>query len=222
MELPTIPINSSTHFSQSPIAPSSSGSGIPDNHFFKTQHSPFQFSAPPVPHSPNVFTFGAAAQSILSPSSPQINLETSVPSPSTTSPPVNSLVSMPNKLSVVHLCPGVWVMWHPGSPWDTYAYQQHEISNIKWTLLSVKENQVLLRAKNCLHQLKSNNDLERGNCSACHALLKSEVLLKFIKRAALPDAPPHTPWMYLNFVQTRRMLIKLTQKVKRFELEVNQ
>ena len=197
---------------------------IPPNQNFETQHIPFQFSAPPAllsQHSPNtMFTFGAAAHSILS-ESPQISPETCAIVPPPT-PPVTSLPSAPNKLSIIHLCPGVWVVWQPGSPWDTYAYQQHEISNIKWTLLSVKENKVLLRSRNCLHQLESENDLERGNCSACHALLKSDVLLKFIRWAALPDAPPHTPWIYLNFVQTRRMLIKLSQKVRHSELEVIQ
>ena len=206
---------------------SNSVSSIPPffhNQYFQTpKNTPFQFSFPPNPLSqcsPNVITFGAAAHSMFS---PQINPEANAPLPNTyPSASDTSLASVPNELSVVHLCPGVWVVWHPGSPWDTYAYQQHDIPSIKWTLLSVKENQVLLRSRNCLHQLKSDDDLERGNCSACHALLRSDVLLKFIRRAALPDAPPHTPWTYLNFVQTRRMLFKLTQKVKRFELEVTQ
>ncbi|KAF8156094.1 hypothetical protein B0H34DRAFT_799154 [Crassisporium funariophilum] len=205
---PTIPSRSSIDSSTLPI---------PHNQYFETQCTTPQFLAPPSPlpqRSLNMFTFGAAAHSILS---PPINPRTSN-SFLTTSPPVTSPGRNTNKVSVMHLCPGVWVVWHPGSPWDTYTYQQHEIPTI-WILLSMKEKQVLLRAGNCLHQLKSNTNLAQGNCSTCYALLKLDALLEFIRRAALPDAPPHTPWMYLNFVQTRRMLIKLTQKVKHFELE---
>ena len=41
-------------------------------------------------------------------------------------------------------CEGQWVVWYPGSIWDTYAYQQHEHKSIPWFLIGMEGGRVRL------------------------------------------------------------------------------
>jgi hypothetical protein len=119
-------------------------------------------------------------------------------------------------------CDGQWVEWYPGSIWDTYAYQQHEHKAIPWTLIGIKDGRVRLRSKTCAEYLEAASDSEGDPetvCQSCRALLVSPKLQRFMERAST-DALPRTPWKYLNFLQTRKLLIGLAKRVKRYEVQV--
>jgi len=116
-------------------------------------------------------------------------------------------------------CQGQWVDWYPGSIWDTYAYQQHEHKLIPWTLIGIEGGHVRLQSKACKKYLTSNVEMKRAVCLACSALLRSPKLCQFMERAS-GDAEPHTPWMYLNFFQIRKLIVGINKRIKRLELQV--
>ena len=120
-------------------------------------------------------------------------------------------------------CDGQWVDWYPGSIWDTYAYQQHEHKAIPWTLIGIKDGRVRLRSKTCAEYLEADSEggpeTAQTVCQSCRALLVSPKLQRFMERAST-DALPRTPWKYLNFQQTRKLLIGLAKRVKRYEVQV--
>ncbi|TFK58729.1 hypothetical protein BDN72DRAFT_730422, partial [Pluteus cervinus] len=118
-------------------------------------------------------------------------------------------------------CPGQWIKWLPGAVWDTYAYQQHQHSSVTWKLIGIGENDfVRLRANKCKQYLTTSTECQNGACSGCYALLRSSALQKAITRAT-GDASPHTPWIFLNFHQTRQLLARLTAKIKHLETEAS-
>ncbi|KAF8165171.1 hypothetical protein B0H34DRAFT_830366, partial [Crassisporium funariophilum] len=135
--------------------------------------------------------------------------------------PENDIIASNLPFQTAHLemfCKGQWVDWYPGSVWDTYAYQQHEHKLIPWTLVGVEGRRVRLQSKKCKKYLESIHEPNEAVCSACADLLQSPKLKRFMERAS-GDALPRTPWMYLNFMQIRKILVSLARKAKRYELQ---
>jgi hypothetical protein len=118
-------------------------------------------------------------------------------------------------------CDGQWVEWYPGSIWNTYAYQQHKHKAIPWTLIRIKDGRVRLQSKACAKYLEAEGDPETGEtvCQSCRALLVLLKLKRFVERATT-NALPRTPWKYLNFLQTRELLVGLAKRVKQYEVQV--
>ncbi|KAF8169089.1 hypothetical protein BJ912DRAFT_933997 [Pholiota molesta] len=124
-----------------------------------------------------------------------------------------------SKSHLIPPCPGQWVHWVPGSIWDTYAYHQHERRTMPWTLEGINGEQVRLRSVDCEEYLTTEDDLNRGNCSACKGLVGSEVLSKFMSQAT-GDALPHTPWIYLNHYQAGKLMLDLLKRLRRTETKL--
>jgi hypothetical protein len=125
----------------------------------------------------------------------------------------------PQGSSTLQLCPGVRIHWTPGSVWDTYAYQQHHHSSIGWNLVSSDGEFVVLRSKRCNGSLATDDERLQHSCSACHGLIGSEPLNRFIERAT-GDAPLQTPYMYLNMYQSQKLLAYMNKKIKRLQKKV--
>jgi len=66
-------------------------------------------------------------------------------------------------------CTGVLVKWQPGSVWDTYPYQQHEVQKLPWEPIGFENKEWLrLRSIKCAIYLNSCSETEQ-NTHVCTA-----------------------------------------------------
>lgn len=126
-------------------------------------------------------------------------------------------------IATVFQCPGVVVDWTPGSVWNTYPFQQHDLSRVKlpWEIIGWEMNgQLRLRSAHC--QAPKFAPVQH-TCPTCAFIPYSSRYRQFMQSNA-DDAKPHTTLEYLNYRQllavTRSALEKnrrLTVKVRRFK-----
>ena len=67
-------------------------------------------------------------------------------------------------------CTGVLVKWQPGSVWDTYPYQQHEVQKLPWEPIDFENKEWLrLQSIKCAVYLNSCSETEQNThvCTAC-------------------------------------------------------
>jgi hypothetical protein len=117
-------------------------------------------------------------------------------------------------------CTGQLIKWEAGSVWDTYAYQQHELSTTTWNLIGFEgANYIRLRAHNCKIILADEEERNLRTCASCQRLANSRELRKFMDRAK-GNAPPRTPWRFLNSNQLTQLLIAARKKTKTYESHI--
>ena len=114
-------------------------------------------------------------------------------------------------------CPGLAILWTPGSIWETYPYHQHEIWAVGWQPVSFgdEENEIFLRSDRCYGIIL---DTDEPPCRECWLIEYSPNFCEVMERAK--DAKDHTPWDLLTIQQTRALLQKMAGMIKSLRTKV--
>lgn len=137
-----------------------------------------------------------------------------LPEPSLPLPSIPYIVASlaPEQLSGVACirCPGLDVIWTPGSIWATYPYHQHDIRAVGWkpVRFQEEENIIVLRSDKCHQQIL---DTDEPPCIECHLIVNSANYCNVMERAI--EVKDHTPWDLLTPQQTRALLQKMASTI---------
>lgn len=173
----------------------------------------------------STFTAGPSNQSILPPSSPtfweeisRLSTDDEQGETSDSSESESSELSQ-NTSMMVETCPGTLIHWQPGSVWNTYPYQRHDVQTLPWVPIGFDSDQRLqLRSVKCRLTLQSSKELQESTCSQCWAIESSSAFKKFVNSAV--DPAKHTPWAYLNHRHIYELLAKATTENRLLKLKV--
>ncbi|KAJ7025828.1 hypothetical protein C8F04DRAFT_1046127 [Mycena alexandri] len=98
-------------------------------------------------------------------------------------------------------CPGVSIIWTPGSHWMTYPYLKHGVSTVGWEPISFgADNTMQFRSDSCYNEIPPSSS---APCIPCAVLPSSSGFIKFMERAT--ESLPHTPWEYLSADQQLKL-----------------
>ena len=124
------------------------------------------------------------------------------------------------QISKLELCPGVEIVWAPGSIWSTYPYHQHLIYTIGWTPASFNktENKIYLRSDKCLGEL---SEFDLSPCVECRIIPYSSCFKDFSQRAKEAMDSEHTPWDYLTSEQLQGLAKRLVCDLKKLRTKVS-
>ncbi|KAL1688639.1 hypothetical protein GGG16DRAFT_12755, partial [Schizophyllum commune] len=112
-------------------------------------------------------------------------------------------------------CEGVEVVWTPGQPCRTYAWASHEWAKLKWQPIGFEgedRSRLRLRALGCTRVLAGQDRLKR-TCRVCEKVPNSKAFMDMLERAV--NAPPHTPYPYLNHDQISERLRATVRHLKK-------
>jgi hypothetical protein len=125
-------------------------------------------------------------------------------------PPPSGLARIP--------CPGLAILWTPGSIWETYPYHQHEIRAVGWMPVSFGEedNEIFLRSDKCYGMIL---DTDEPPCKECWLIEYSANFREVMERAK--EVKEHTPWDLLTVQQTRALLQKMSAMIASLRTKVN-
>ena len=115
-------------------------------------------------------------------------------------------------------CPGVEIVWDPGSIWSTYPYHQHLVHTTGWTPASFNktENKIYLRSDKCAKELSK---FDFSPCVECRMIPYSSRFKNFMERAQ--EAKEYTPWDYLTSEQLQRVAKRLVCDLKKLQNKVS-